>query len=197
MVDFANLDGLEVDGKTSKPFEFEMANKIIYKVWFFPATEDNVDFAEAQLLLAQKKGRDANRKGKVNIQKEMKRARREDMALFAKTCAEKWEGPVDIKGNKVPFSKENVFQFLTKIPHRYQDALRAWIRRSHNFLPDVESKEQEDQDFELDDLDDILDLDDLDAILESEKSEDEEEDLGKSSEKSSSGSAITDETKDK
>lgn len=197
MVDFANLEGLEVDGKTSKPFEFEMAGKVIYKVWFFPATEDNIDFAEAQLLLAQKKGRDANRKGKVNIQKEMKRARREDMALFAKTCAEKWEGPVDTKGNEVSFSKENVFKFLTQIPHRYQDALRGWIRRSHNFLPDAEIKEEEEQEFDLDDLDDILDLDDFDAILEGEKSEGGEGDLGKSSEKSSSGNAATEEIKDK
>jgi len=178
MVEFANMGGLEVDGKTSKPFEFLMENKVVYTVNFRPALEENKEYADGALLLAQKNGRDANRKGKQNVAKQMKRSRREDMALFSKFCATSWDGIKDIKGHDVEFSQKNCFELLTQLPTRYQDALRGWIRVSANFLPD--GPDAVGEEFDLDDLEEITSLDDLDDVLKTEADDSEKDDLGKS-----------------
>lgn len=184
MVQFADMEGLEIDANDAKPFSFQMAGEHVVKIWFKPAIEENTAYADGSLLLAQKNGRDANRKGKTNIRKEMQRARREDMALFSKYCAEKWEGVRDTNGGDVDFTKNNCFTFLTKIPTRYQDALRAWIRQSRNFLPEQvaqDDNEADDDDFDLDDLDEITSIEDLEDIIDKESAVDGDDDLGKPS----------------
>lgn len=193
------VKGLEVDCKTPRPYKFELVAGMV-EIMFLPALEGNDDYADASLLFAQKKGRDKNRKGKVNAKKEMKRARREDMAMFAKYCAVDWTGVVDIKGTPVKFTKADCFDFLVAMPVRYQDALRGWIRSSANFIPEPVKKDDDDEgDFDLSDLDDLddFDLDSLDEAIEQERSGAEEETLGKPSEGSSSGKGATAGTKGK
>jgi len=192
------IKGLEVDNKTPKPFKFELIAGVV-EIMFLPALEGNDDYADASLLFAQKKGKDANRKGKVNPKKEMKRARREDMAMFAKYCATGWTGVVDTKGDPVKFTKSDCFDFLVAMPVRYQDSLRGWIRSSANFLPDRPKIEDEADEFDLSDLDDLdeFDLDSLDEAIEQERKNEEDETLGKLSGESSNGKGATAETKGK
>jgi len=173
---FAHLmKDLQVDASQTKPYIF---SQIIGKpsIEFKPAIEANRDYADAMLLLAQKKGQDPNRRGKINILKEAQRARREDMALYSKYCATSWKGIKDIKGNDVKFTTKAVFEFLTALPTRMQDHLRGWLKQEVNFLPENEDEQPE---FEVDDLSE-LSFEDIEGILDGSADEGED-DLGKSS----------------
>ena len=104
-----------------------------------PATEDNIDYYNA-LLTATSKGN-----VRVQLKKKITAAtmddnREMDKKLYAQHVIKDWENIVDSKGEKVPFSFENVYSLLTALDDSVSKAiftdLRIFCSSFENFLSD-------------------------------------------------------------
>lgn len=140
-VDFSHLKKLDVTEESETEYVFDD----IWgepSIWFKPMTEANADFMNERVRLAveraeqeQKVASKRKRREKIMSSDRLEDDREQDRILMANTCALRWGTvPKDLEGNDVPFSKENVLDFLRAIPSFMLDPCRGHVANPYNFI---------------------------------------------------------------
>jgi len=138
-IDFSKIKALEITGVETADFTFtELSSEP--KLTVRPAAEANAPFWNAVV-------KDSNRALKGVQTKNvtpalMREVRKADILRYSLFIVVGWENVQDASGATVPFSQENVLEFLTALPDRYFDQLRQFAGNADNFVQPAPAVEE-------------------------------------------------------
>ena len=138
MVDFGNLEALEVkDGTTAVLTLEEINGDNPPTLTLAPAGQSNKAYNRE--ALRRNRQFDALIAGRKLSPKLIEEIREADTVLYAKHVVKGWKNVVDNEGKAVPFNEENATAFFQALPRRFFDMIRGFCQDAENFvdMPDL------------------------------------------------------------
>lgn len=132
MADFSQLKKLDVSNETIDYHIDQIEGDAVLKL--LPAAEKNKPYFNALLKKSRSRVK-AIQSSKLSAAM-IKENRDEDRLLYSKYIIKGWEGIVDVNGKAVPFTEENVFDFLTALPPWIFEEIRNYASDIQNFIAD-------------------------------------------------------------
>lgn len=134
MADFTNLKSLEVHAEKRVDYTlFQIAGEPVLEL--APATEANKPYHNA-LLRRSRRNQRRIQAGAIDAAL-MAENREDDRSLYAEFIIKGWRRMLDAQGKPVPFTLENVKDFLNALPNWLFDEVRLFASNSQNFVPEV------------------------------------------------------------
>lgn len=137
MVDFTNISALKVTKENVVEYPvYELAGEPV--LMLCSATEGNSGYMNGLLRLTGQA--DGGRRKKLVVDaKLMDETREHDKILYAEFVITGWKGVVDVNGNEVEYSVENVKAFLAALPAWIFDYIRTFASSPDNFVETIDS----------------------------------------------------------
>ncbi len=130
MANFSQLKELEVSDKTVDYHIYQIEGEAVLKL--LPASETTKPYFNALFKKSRSRVK-AIQSSKMNVGM-VKDNRDEDRGLYSKHIVKGWAGIVDADGKVVPFTEENVFDFLTALPDWIFEDIRNFAADIQNFI---------------------------------------------------------------
>ena len=133
MVDFSQFNALKAINRTVDYEVYQIAGEPILKILF--AGEPTKPYYSA---LIRKSGKKIRALQSSRVTPSMARENREDdKGLYAAHIIKGWSGIVDANGKEVPFTSENVLDFLNALPDWIFEDIRRYASDIQNFIEDA------------------------------------------------------------
>ena len=139
MTNFSQLKKLDVTNETTELKLYAIEGEPVITV--APATQANSQYFNAILRQSGKQVRELKAGAPISTAT-LDKNRDQDRALFPKYVVKGWDGVMDAEGAVVPFTEDNVRDFLEALPDWLMDEIRNFASETRNFLEDVMDAEE-------------------------------------------------------